>query len=313
MKKLAFVIVGVCLAVGLILSATVFYPKVDNFGINNTFVNNELADDAQSNSGKSDSSDETKDTDNPGDDTPDNPDDPTPDNPDNPDEPDNPDNPDNPDEPDNPDNPDNPDDNPDEPKPSDPDDPDEPDPVKNEYSFQILQNDNIVFDKESKGTIYSGKAGSNFVVYTFKISANYEFEISYSDNVVITKYEINNFDKVFQFYISSGTKFCFVLDGNTYDFVCEEYKNFSYSIKLARGQNATAENNTVEFWDTNIIKLQVQVYVNGSLYDCEIVADREVTKSGYYMIFELEESCTINFHTTDNKFSFSINFVKTTK
>lgn len=322
MKKLAFVIVGVCLAAGLIMSVTVFFPKIDNFGINNTFVNNELADDAQSNSGKSDSSDETKETDNPGDDTPDNPDDPTPDNPDNPDEPDNPDNPDNPDEPDNPDNPDepdnpdnpdNPDDNPDEPKPSDPDDPDEPDPVKNEYSFQILQNDNIVFDKESKGTIYSGKSGSNYLVYVFKISANYHFEVGYSDNVVITKYETNNFDKVFQFYISSGTKFCFVLDGNTYDFMCEEYKNFSYSIKLARGQNATAENNTVEFWDTNIIKLQVQVYVNGSLYDCEIVADREVTKSGYYMIFELEESCTINFHTSDNKFSFNINFVKTGK
>ena len=313
MKKLAFVIVGVCLAAGLIMSVTVFFPKIDNFGINNTFVNNELADDAQSNSGKSDSSDDTKDTDNPGDDksqdsdTPDNPD--KPDNPDNPDNPDEPDNPDNPDEPDNPDNPD----NPDEPKPSDPDDPDEPDPVKNEYGFQILQNDNIVFDKESKGTIYSGKAGNDFVVYTFKISANYEFEISYSDNVVITKTETDNFDKTLEFYISSGSEFCFVLDGTTCNFACEEYKNFSYSIKLARGQNATAENNTVEFWDTNIIKLQVQVYVNGSLYDCEIVADREVTKSGYYMIFELEESCTINFHTSDNKFSFNINFVKTGK
>ena len=171
----------------------------------------------------------------------------------------------------------------------------------------------MVFDKENKATIYSGKSGSNYLVYVFKISANYHFEVGYSDNVVITKYETNNFDKVFQFYISSGTKFCFVLDGNTYDFVCEEYKNFSYSIKLARGQNATAENNTVEFWDTNVIKLQLQIFANGTLYDCDIVADKEVTTSAYYMVFEIEESCTINFHTSDNKFSFNINFVKTGK
>lgn len=170
-----------------------------------------------------------------------------------------------------------------------------------------------MFDKENKATIYSGKSGSNYLVYVFKISANYHFEVGYSDNVVITKYETNNFDRVFQFYISSGTKFCFVLDGNTYDFVCEEYKNFSYSIKLARGQNATAENNTVEFWDTNVIKLQLQIFANGTLYDCDIVADKEVTTSAYYMVFEIEESCTINFHTSDNKFSFNINFVKTGK
>lgn len=310
MKKLAFVIVGVCLAAGLIMSVTVFFPKIDNFGINNTFVNNGLADDAQSNSGKSDSSNDTKDTgssdnDNPQDfDTPNNPDDSNqPDKP----NPDSPVNPDNPVEPDNPE-------NPDEPKPNNPDKPNLPDiPVKDEYSFQILKNGNVVFDKENKATIYSGKSGSNYHVYVFKISANYHFEVGYSDNVVITKYETNNFDKVFQFYISSGTKFCFVLDGNTYDFVCEEYKNFSYSIKLARGQNATAENNTVEFWDTNVIKLQLQIFANGTLYDCDIVADKEVTTSAYYMVFEIEESCTINFHTSDNKFSFNINFVKTGK
>lgn len=310
MKKLAFVIVGVCLAAGLIMSVTVFFPKIDNFGINNTFVNNGLADDAQSNSGKSDSSNDTKDTgssdnDNPQDfDTPSNPDDSNqPDKP----NPDSPVNPVNPVEPDNPE-------NPDEPKPNNPDKPNLPDiPVKDEYSFQILKNGNVVFDKENKATIYSGKSGSDYLVYVFKISANYHFEVGYSDNVVITKYETNNFDKVFQFYISSGTKFCFVLDGNTYDFVCEEYKNFSYSIKLARGQNATAENNTVEFWDTNVIKLQLQIFANGTLYDCDIVADKEVTTSAYYMVFEIEESCTINFHTSDNKFSFNINFVKTGK
>lgn len=310
MKKLAFVIVGVCLAAGLIMSITVFFPKIDNFGINNTFVNNGLADDAQSNSGKSDSSNDTKDTgssdnDNPQDfDTPSNPDDSNqPDKP----NPDSPVNPDNPVEPDNPE-------NPDEPKPNNPDKPNLPDiPVKDEYSFQILKNGNVVFDKENKATIYSGKSGSDYLVYVFKISANYHFEVGYSDNVVITKYETNNFDKVFLFYISSGTKFCFVLDGNTYDFVCEEYKNFSYSIKLARGQNATAENNTVEFWDTNVIKLQLQIFANGTLYDCDIVADKEVTTSEYYMVFEIEESCTINFHTSDNKFSFNINFVKTGK
>lgn len=310
MKKLAFVIVGVCLAAGLIMSITVFFPKIDNFGINNTFVNNGLADDAQSNSGKSDSSNDTKDTgssdnDNPQDfDTPSNPDDSNqPDKP----NPDSPVNPVNPVEPDNPE-------NPDEPKPNNPDKPNLPDiPVKDEYSFQILKNGNVVFDKENKATIYSGKSGSDYLVYVFKISANYHFEVGYSDNVVITKYETNNFDKVFQFYISSGTKFCFVLDGNTYDFVCEEYKNFSYSIKLARGQNATAENNTVEFWDTNVIKLQLQIFANGTLYDCDIVADKEVTTSAYYMVFEIEESCTINFHTSDNKFSFNINFVKTGK
>lgn len=310
MKKLAFVIVGVCLAAGLIMSVTVFFPKIDNFGINNTFVNNGLADDAQSNSGKSDFSNDTKDTgssdnDNPQDfDTPSNPDDSNqPDKP----NPDSPVNPVNPVEPDNPE-------NPDEPKPNNPDKPNLPDiPVKDEYSFQILKNGNVVFDKENKATIYSGKSGSDYLVYVFKISANYHFEVGYSDNVVITKYETNNFDKVFQFYISSGTKFCFVLDGNTYDFVCEEYKNFSYSIKLARGQNATAENNTVEFWDTNVIKLQLQIFANGTLYDCDIVADKEVTTSAYYMVFEIEESCTINFHTSDNKFSFNINFVKTGK
>ena len=298
------------MAAGLIMSVTVFFPKIDNFGINNTFVNNGLADDAQSNSGKSDSSNDTKDTgssdnDNPQDfDTPSNPDDSN-----QPDKPntDSPVNPDNPVEPDNPE-------NPDEPKPNNPDKPNLPDiPVKDEYSFQILKNGNVVFDKENKATIYSGKSGSNYLVYVFKISANYHFEVGYSDNVVITKYETNNFDKVFQFYISSGTKFCFVLDGNTYDFVCEEYKNFSYSIKLARGQNATAENNTVEFWDTNVIKLQLQIFANGTLYDCDIVADKEVTTSAYYMVFEIEESCTINFHTSDNKFSFNINFVKTGK
>lgn len=298
------------MAAGLIMSITVFFPKIDNFGINNTFVNNGLADDAQSNSGKSDSSNDTKDTgssdnDNPQDfDTPSNPDDSNqPDKP----NPDSPVNPVNPVEPDNPE-------NPDEPKPNNPDKPNLPDiPVKDEYSFQILKNGNVVFDKENKATIYSGKSGSDYLVYVFKISANYHFEVGYSDNVVITKYETNNFDKVFQFYISSGTKFCFVLDGNTYDFVCEEYKNFSYSIKLARGQNATAENNTVEFWDTNVIKLQLQIFANGTLYDCDIVADKEVTTSAYYMVFEIEESCTINFHTSDNKFSFNINFVKTGK
>ena len=310
MKKLAFVIVGVCLAAGLIMSVTVFFPKIDNFGINNTFVNNGLADDAQSNSGKSDSSNDTKDTDSSENDNPQDFD--TPSNPDDSNQPDKP-NPDSPVNPDNPVEPDNPE-NPDEPKPNNPDKPNLPDiPVKDEYSFQILKNGNVVFDKENKATIYSGKSGSNYLVYVFKISANYHFEVGYSDNVVITKYETNNFDKVFQFYISSGTKFCFVLDGNTYDFVCEEYKNFSYSIKLARGQNATAENNTVEFWDTNVIKLQLQIFANGTLYDCDIVADKEVTTSEYYMVFEIEESCTINFHTSDNKFSFNINFVKTGK
>ncbi len=310
MKKLAFVIVGVCLAAGLIMSVTVFFPKIDNFGINNTFVNNGLADDAQSNSGKSDSSNDTKDTDSSENDNPQDFD--TPSNPDDSNQPDKP-NPDSPVNPDNPVEPDNPE-NPDEPKPNNPDKPHLPDiPVKDEYSFQILKNGNVVFDKENKATIYSGKSGSNYLVYVFKISANYDFEVGYSDNVVITKYETNNFDKVFQFYISSGTKFCFVLDGNTYDFVCEEYKNFSYSIKLARGQNATAENNTVEFWDTNVIKLQLQIFANGTLYDCDIVADKEVTTSEYYMVFEIEESCTINFHTSDNKFSFNINFVKTGK
>ncbi len=310
MKKLAFVIVGVCLAAGLIMSVTVFFPKIDNFGINNTFVNNGLADDAQSNSGKSDSSNDTKDTDSSENDNPQDFD--TPNNPDDSNQPDKP-NPDSPVNPDNPVEPDNPE-NPDEPKPNNPDKPNLPDiPVKDEYSFQILKNGKVVFDKENKTTIYSGKSGSNYLVYVFKINANYHFEVGYSDNVVITKYEINNFDKVFQFYISSGTKFCFVLDGNTYDFVCEEYKNFSYSIKLARGQNATAENNTVEFWDTKVIKLQLQIFANGTLYDCDIVADKEVTTSGYYMVFEIEESCTINFHTSDNKFSFNINFVKTGK
>ena len=310
MKKLAFVIVGVCLAAGLIMSVTVFFPKIDNFGINNTFVNNELADDAQSNSGKSDSSNDTKDTDSSENDNPQDFD--TPSNPDDSNQPDKP-NPDSPVNPVNPVEPDNPE-NPHEPKPNNPDKPNLPDiPVKDEYSFQILKNGNVVFDKENKATIYSGISGSNYLVYVFKISANYHFEVGYSDNVVITKYETNNFDKVFQFYISSGTKFCFVLDGNTYDFVCEEYKNFSYSIKLARGQNATAENNTVEFWDTNVIKLQLQIFANGTLYDCDIVADKEVTTSGYYMVFEIEESCTINFHTSDNKFSFNINFVKTGK
>lgn len=298
------------MAAGLIMSVTVFFPKIDNFGINNTFVNNGLADDAQSNSGKSDSSNDTKDTDSSENDNPQDFD--TPSNPDDSNQPDKP-NPDSPVNPDNPVEPDNPE-NPDEPKPNNPDKPHLPDiPVKDEYSFQILKNGNVVFDKENKATIYSGKSGSNYLVYVFKISANYDFEVGYSDNVVITKYETNNFDKVFQFYISSGTKFCFVLDGNTYDFVCEEYKNFSYSIKLARGQNATAENNTVEFWDTNVIKLQLQIFANGTLYDCDIVADKEVTTSEYYMVFEIEESCTINFHTSDNKFSFNINFVKTGK
>lgn len=310
MKKLAFVIVGVCLAAGLIMSITVFFPKIDNFGINNTFVNNGLADDAQSNSGKSDSSNDTKDTDSSENDNPQDFD--TPSNPDDSNQPDKP-NPDSPVNPDNPVEPDNPE-NPDEPKPNNPDKPNLPDiPVKDEYSFQILKNGNVVFDKENKTTIYSGISGSNYLVYVFKISANYHFEVGYSDNVVITKYETNNFDRAFQFYISSGTKFCFVLDGNTYDFVCEEYKNFSYSIKLARGQNATAENNTVEFWETNVIKLQLQIFANGTLYDCDIVADKEVTTSGYYMVFEIEESCTINFHTSDNKFLFNINFVKTSK
>lgn len=298
------------MAAGLIMSVTVFFPKIDNFGINNTFVNNGLADDVQSNSGKSDSSDDTKDTDSSENDNPQDFD--TPSNPDDSNQPDKP-NTDSPVNPDNPVEPDNPE-NPDEPKPNNPDKPNLPDiPVKDEYSFQILKNGNVVFDKENKATIYSGKSGSNYLVYVFKISANYHFEVGYSDNVVITKYETNNFDRAFQFYISSGTKFCFVLDGNTYDFVCEEYKNFSYSIKLARGQNATAENNTVEFWDTNVIKLQLQIFANGTLYDCDIVADKEVTTSGYYMVFEIEESCTINFHTSDNKFSFNINFVKTGK
>ena len=302
------------MSVGFILSVTVFFPKVENFGINNTSVNDEVTDDLQNNSGKSDLSTEPKDTGSSDEklqdtDTSDDSDDTTQhDNP-------NLDNPDNPEKSDISDgDTDNLDDNTDKSKSNDPDNPNEFDTfVNNEYSFQILQNNNIIFDKESKGTIYSGKAGSDFVVYTFKISANYEFEIGYSNNVVITKSETVDFDKTFEFYISSGTEFCFVLDGKTCNFVCEEYKNFSFVIRLARGQNATTENNTVEFWDTNGIKLQVQVYVNGSLYENEIVADKEFTSNGLYMFFELERSCTINFHTVDNKFSFSINFVKTNK
>lgn len=315
MKKIAFALVGICLAVGLILSATVFFPKFENFGINDAFVTSDVDDDAQNDSGKTDSSDDTQNTDdsdksqggNASDDS-DISDDPVDPNPDEP-------NPDNPDDPVNP-NPEDPDDSntedPDDPKPSDPtDDPDEQPDTVNEYDFMILQNDKVVFDKESKGTIYSGIAGSDFVVYTFKISANYQFEVSYSDNVVVKNSTANNFDKTISFYVSSGTEFCFVLDGNVCKFDCEEYKNFSFAIKLIRGQNATAENGTIWFWDTDILKFQLQIFANGLSYDCNFVADRDFVIGEHCLIFQLEDSCTINFHTTDNKYFFSVNFVKT--